>query len=195
VFEEFLENKTIIYLFEAESDMFREKARIVENINASNGEMLYLEPGGYAWQRFEIVKNGYYMIALRLNDSARIVISNNSFTISSSDLGFYYLGPIYLEKGSHTIRAEALKRPLYLDVVWIYPTKSSSYRMTIEDLFKAKEEPARVIHYERVDPTLWRTEVIAKKPFMLIFAEAYDSLWEARVYRDGRLIEKVMLGI
>ena len=190
-FEESLENKIIIYLFEAESNMFREKARIVENINASNGEMLYLESGGYAWQRFEIVKNGYYMIALRLNDSARIMISNNSFTISSGDLGFYYLGPIYLEKGNHTIRVEALKRPLYLDVVWIYPTKSSSYRMTIEDLFKVKEEPARVIRYERVDPTLWRAEVIAKRPFMLIFAEAYDSLWEARVYRDGRLIEKV----
>jgi len=76
------------------------------------------------------------MIALRLNGSARIVISNNSFAISSSDLGFYYLDPICLEKGNHTIRVEALKKPLYLDVVWIYPTKSSSYRMTIEDLFK-----------------------------------------------------------
>lgn len=39
--------------------------------------------------------------------------------------------------------------------------------------------------------TLWRAEVEAKKPFMLVFAEAYDPLWEARVYKNGELVEKV----
>ena len=190
-FEKILENKTIIYLFEAESDMFRTKAKIVKDINASNGEMLHLKPSGYAWQRFEIVKNGYYMIAVRLNGGARIVIDNNSFKISSSDFAFHYLGPIYLEKGEHIIRIEALNKPLYLDIVWIYSVKSPSSRMAIEDLFKVKEKPAKVIHYERNDPTLWRAEVVAKKPFMLVFAEGYDPLWEARVYKDGRLVEKV----
>jgi len=190
-FEKLLENKTIIYLFEAESDMFRTKAKVVKDINASNGEMLYLKTGEYAWQRFEIVRNGYYMMAVRLNGSARIVIDNSSFIVSSSAPRFYYLGPIYLEKGEHTIRVEALKKPLYLDVVWIYSVRSPSSRMTIEDLFKVKENPAKVIHHERIDPTLWRVEVVAKKPFMLVFAEAYDPLWEARVYKEGRLIEKV----
>jgi len=192
-FEELLENKTIVYLFEAESDMFREKAGVVKNINASNGEMLNLKPGGYAWQRFEIAKNGYYMVALRLNGSARIVVNNNSFTIFSNELGFYYLGPIYFEKGNYAVRVEALKKPLYLDVIWIYSTKSSSCRTTIEDLFRVKERPAKVIYYELVDPTLWRwrTQVVAKRAFMLVFAEAYDPLWEARVYRDGRLVESI----
>ena len=39
--------------------------------------------------------------------------------------------------------------------------------------------------------TLWRAEVEAKKPFMLVFAEAYDPLWEARVYKNGELVERV----
>ena len=28
---------------------------------------------------------------------------------------------------------------------------------------------------------------------MLSFAEAYDPLWEARIYKDGKLVEKVRL--
>jgi hypothetical protein len=82
-------------------------------------------------------------------------------------------------------------RPLYLDVVWVYSVKSPSSRVTVEDLFRAEEKPAEVVGYERVDPTLWGAYVNARRPFMLVFAEAYDSLWEARVYRDGRLVEKV----
>jgi len=44
---------------------------------------------------------------------------------------------------------------------------------------------------EKINPTLWIFKVNAKKPFMLSFAEAYDPLWEARVYKDGKLVEKV----
>jgi hypothetical protein len=63
--------------------------------------------------------------------------------------------------------------------------------VTVEDLFRAEEKPAEAVGYERVDPTLWRARVVARGPFMLVFAEAFDPLWEARVYRDGRLVEKV----
>ncbi|WP_456237159.1 hypothetical protein [Archaeoglobus neptunius] len=38
---------------------------------------------------------------------------------------------------------------------------------------------------------MWKVKVQAKKPFMLSFAEAYDPLWEARIYKDGKLVEKV----
>ena len=31
----------------------------------------------------------------------------------------------------------------------------------------------------------------ATKPFMLSFAESYDPLWEARIYKNGKLVEKV----
>jgi hypothetical protein len=63
--------------------------------------------------------------------------------------------------------------------------------VTVEDLFRAEEKPAEAVGYERVDPTLWRARVSARRPFMLVFAEAYDPLWEARVYKDGRLVEVV----
>ncbi|MCS7385817.1 MAG: hypothetical protein NDF55_03615 [archaeon GB-1867-005] len=190
-FERLLENKTVIYIFEAESDMFRAEAKIVKNINASNGEALSIEPGGYAWQSFEVVKDGYYMVAIKLRGDAKVVIDEKSYEVSSNAIDFHYIGPIHLEKGNHTIRVEASKKSLYLDVIWIYSVESPTSRTTIEDLFKVKEELAKVIRYERIDPTMWKVKVIAKKPFMLVFAEAYDPLWEAMVYRDGELLEGV----
>jgi hypothetical protein len=48
-----------------------------------------------------------------------------------------------------------------------------------------------VTAYQKINPTLWKVQVNATKPFMLSFAESYDPLWEARVYKDGKLVEKV----
>jgi len=45
--------------------------------------------------------------------------------------------------------------------------------------------------YTKINPTLWRVNVNATKPFMLSFSQSYSSLWEARVYKDGELIEIV----
>jgi len=48
-----------------------------------------------------------------------------------------------------------------------------------------------LLKYEKINPTLWKVYVNASKPFLLVFAESYDPLWEARVYKDGKLVEKV----
>jgi len=56
---------------------------------------------------------------------------------------------------------------------------------------RLKKKPAEVINYTEVNPTFWKVKVNATKPFMLSFAEAYDPLWEARVYKNGKLIERV----
>ncbi|ASJ16061.1 hypothetical protein A3L04_02680 [Thermococcus chitonophagus] len=76
-----------------------------------------------------------------------------------------------------------------LDVVWLYSVNTP--KETLEDLFIVNGIPATVKNYTRINPTLWRVKVYATKPFFLTFAEAYDPLWEARVYKDGKLVEKV----
>jgi len=188
--EKLLENKTIIYIFEAESDTFRRSAKIVKDIDASNGELLYLKSSGYTWQEFEVINPSYYMVAVKLKGSAKVRIDNVTYMVVSDKLTFHYLDPIYLGKGRHIIRVEALRERVYLDVVWIYSVKSPNSKVTVEELFQVKEKPVKVLHYERIDPTLWKARVVAKKPFLLVFAEAYDSLWEARVYKDGKLVER-----
>ncbi len=65
---------------------------------------------------------------------------------------------------------------------------------------KLKSKREKIIHYHcltnitkfnKINPTLWKVRVNATKPFMLSFAESYDPLWEARIYKEGRLIQKV----
>ncbi|WP_216698819.1 carbohydrate binding domain-containing protein [Methanotorris formicicus] len=75
-----------------------------------------------------------------------------------------------------------------LDVIWLYSTKNNE---TIDQLFQVKEKPAEIINYTKINPTLWEVQVNATKPFMLSFAESYNPLWEARIYKDGKLIQKV----
>jgi len=75
-----------------------------------------------------------------------------------------------------------------LDVIWLYSTETNQ---TIDQLFEVKERPAEVINYTKINPTLWKVKVSATKPFMLSFAEAYDPLWEARVYKNGKKVEVI----
>jgi len=75
-----------------------------------------------------------------------------------------------------------------LDVIWLYSTETNQ---TIDQLFEVKEKPAKIINYTKINPTLWKVKVNATKPFMLSFAEAYDPLWEARIYKDGKFVKKV----
>ena len=77
----------------------------------------------------------------------------------------------------------------YITDVWLYSTNKNNE--TLNDLFKTNETPATVQNYRKINPTLWKVKVNATKPFFLTFAESYDPLWEARVYKDGKLVEKV----
>ncbi|MEM4625389.1 MAG: hypothetical protein QXJ28_01305 [Candidatus Pacearchaeota archaeon] len=80
---------------------------------------------------------------------------------------------------------------LLLDNIFIYSVDNSTSEERLEDLFASEETPAEVLNYSKINPTLWKVQVNASKPFMLSFAESYDPLWEARVYKDGKLVEKV----
>jgi len=77
-----------------------------------------------------------------------------------------------------------------LDVIWAYPANNPLSNSSLQDLFSTDEAPAIVKNYTRVNPTLWKLDLDSKRPFILSFAESYEPQWEARVYKDGRLLEK-----
>jgi len=342
-----LENKTVIYILEGESDIYNENANIEKTSQASNGKVLNILSNGKAWQELEVVKKGYYMFAFNLKGNFEVKIDNSTFLINSDSLNFTYIGPIYLEEGKHKIEVfprsnlkpfiwnfsneneanewkqstpenqfsslyrvewdkneNALKIELYnstrglktidsplipakygdkykfeffvkaengesvhfkifelnyskqyvygtyaegigdgtfgwkkieyeyepknvsvsylqlqiwhghetkktlpnvlwitnvtiygytknyFDVIWAYSVNSSNSNITLESLFNVTEIPANVKNYSKINPTLWKVQVNATKPFMLSFAESYDPLWEARVYKDGKVVEK-----
>ena len=187
--EKLLQNKTIIYLFEAESDLYRENAEISKEFGgeASNGEVLKFVKNGKAWHGIEIVKNGTYRLALKGVGEFKVRIGDHEFILKSNSLNFTYTPLFDLTKGKYKLEILASKNS-HLDVIWLYSTETNQ---TIEELFEIKEKPAEIINYTKINPTLWKVKVNATKPFMLSFAEAYDPLWEARVYKDGKKVEVV----
>lgn len=345
--QKLLQNKTIIYVSEAESDFYRTNGKIIRYINASNNELIGFYKNGKAWQDVEIVKNGTYRVALKGIGIFNIKIGNHSFILKSNTLNFTYSPLLYLDKGKYRLEIVPLnvsnmvtnpsfedisnglpkgwsignarfnvsfdkgydgKRSLKiftdstepqtwsfirsepiniesgkeyliishvkyynvkgvhieisgfeegkgwkrltnvpsgregnssweeysavvkvpenvtkllitlnagwvldqskgeavtwfddiqvlpldklpkLDVIWLYSTDTNQ---TIEELFEVKEKPAAIASYEKINPTLWKVKVNATKPFMLSFAESYDPLWEARVYKNDKLVENV----
>ncbi|MCW3133025.1 MAG: hypothetical protein N2V78_01670 [Methanophagales archaeon] len=336
-------NKTIIYLFEAESDLYRDNAEVL-NIGgeASNGEVLELADGK-AWQEVEIINNGTYRLAIRVKGDFRVQIENKTFEFHNSNLTYWYSPIFELNGGTYNLTITPLNIPVanfsfelppsidtenvmieklpqgiasfsndsfagksslkvssnvteegwlwfrtteidvtprerylaithmkyenvvesyisiegynetseewrelgqipsrqngtsdwkeykqmltipeditkigfvlnagwiedpgegnattwfddiriypvkdFLDVTWLYSTKNNE---TLNELFKTNETPPEVIGYTKINPTKYEVKVNATKPFMLSFAESYDPLWEARVYKDGEKVE------
>jgi len=155
--------------------------------NASNGEVLKFVKDGKAWQNLEVIKEGNYRLALKGKGYFKMTIANKTFELKSNSSNFIYTPPFHIPKREHKLEIFASKGS-YLDVVWLYSTETNK---TIDQLFEVKENPAEVISYTKINPTLWKVSVNAAKPFMLSFAESYDPLWEARVYKNGKLVEKV----
>ncbi|WP_087036156.1 hypothetical protein [Thermococcus litoralis] len=183
-----LQNKTVIYLFEAESDLYRENAETIKDLNASNGEAVKFKDKGKAWQTVEIVKSSTYKLALKGKGIFNVSIGDYSYVLTLSDSTFSYTPEFYLQSGDYTLEITPLSKDEALDVVWLYSTNNNE---TLDELFQVKETPATVKNYTKINPTLWKVKVNATKPFFLTFAESYDPLWEARVYKDGKLVEKV----
>lgn len=55
----------------------------------------------------------------------------------------------------------------------------------------SKSTNSPVQEYTYVNPTLWKVKVNATEPFLLSFSESYSSLWEAKIYKDGEMVEAV----
>jgi len=186
-----LQNKTIIYLFEAETDLYYTKPisvkNIGKNINASNGQLVKLAGWNNAWQDIQVVKNGTYRIALKGIGSFKVKIGGYKFILNSTSLDFVYTPPFSLSEGEYRLEINHIGR-VGLDTVWFYSTDENQ---TIDQLFGSKEKPAQIISYEKINPTLWKVVVNATSPFMLSFAESYDPLWRANVYVDNKLVETV----
>lgn len=186
---EILQNKAIIYIFEAESDLHRKKAEKSNKFGgeASNSEVIELAKNEIVWQDVEILKEGTYRLAFKGEGKYNFTINNKSNILSSENIDLTYTTPIYLERGKHKLNITSLRNISYLDVIWLYSTDKNE---TLRDLFTVDDKPTEVVNYEKIDPTKYRIKVNATKPFMLSFSESFDPLWVAEAKtEDGKLMQ------
>ncbi|MDY6931896.1 MAG: carbohydrate binding domain-containing protein [Halobacteriota archaeon] len=106
---ELIKDKRIIYVFEAESDLYGDTAGVL-NVGgeASNGGVVLLPMGSKVWKNINIPKDGDYRIALRLNGSALMKIDNQTFEVNSTGPDFVYIN-VNLSKGEHRIEVIPMK--------------------------------------------------------------------------------------
>lgn len=190
--DDLVADKRVISIWEAETALNYSDAEVSEEYeyNASNGDVRMLLAGSRVWRDVEVPRDGNYQVAVRLDGSAYVSIDNQLFTVSSGELGFAYLAPLYLKKGGHSIEVKPVgSEPCAVDVVWLYSIENEGE--TIEDVFDFMESNVEVVSYQKVDPTKYIARVTASGPFMLEFAESYNGLWEASV--NGKKYQSVPL--
>lgn len=124
-----LEGKRLIYIFEAESDLYRNNASTSNKYggNASNGDVLEFNETSAAWQTIDILRSDNYKMALKINGSFDVKIDDMIYNTSSNMSDFVYIGPLYLNKGSHKIEIQGDNSDL--DVIWLYSVNSVSKKI------------------------------------------------------------------
>ena len=103
--ESILQNKRMIYILEAESDLYNQNTKKSNKYGgaASNGEVLELMPPSKVWKEIEILKPGNYTIVMQGNGNLNVKIDEKEYTANSIQFGWIYIGPVSLEKGKHRI--------------------------------------------------------------------------------------------
>jgi hypothetical protein len=189
--DESIGDKRVVYIWEAETAMNHsgwvakstqpnpEVEVIAYGGEASNGGVARIADGSRVWRDIEVIRSGEYMMAVKIDGSAGVSIDGDVASVSSSGLGFEYVGPIYLDKGGHSIEVSPQGGEVDLDVVWLYSVENGAG--DVEDIFKADGVTAEVVEYEKVNPTKYKVRVSASEPFMLAFGEGYDPMWVASV--------------
>ena len=180
--KERVENKRLAHILEAEQGFYYQAAPVSTRYGgeASGSEVVKFAGNAEAQREIEILRDGDYQIAVRLDGSVVVSVDNQSYFAEATNLGYAYLGPVYLTEGTHRIKISCVKgATAYVDVLWLYSVRGESE--TLEKLFAVGSNPAEVVSYQKISATKHKVRVNAAQPFMLSFTEAYDPLWVARV--------------
>jgi hypothetical protein len=166
---------------------------------------------------FSIDTSGDYLIFIRALASPHggyldIYIDDNyvgyiSTNKSVTQMEYFKIDPIHLYRGQHKITIvnknglnviniiavtpisiyNSVKQYISAksDRIHIIPDKISIYRF---DNISNRFVFTPIIDYVRLPLSAWKVKVRIEEPSLLVFAEAYDPLWEAKIYQNGLLI-------
>ncbi len=115
---------------------------------------------------------GHQPITLKINNQEVEI----DLTSDEEGLTWAYSEPIFLYRGEHEL--QVYKGDAIIDRLIIFSTNSED---TLEDIFQAGSSPATVTSWDEISATKYVTHVDAQSPFMLAFAEAFNSHWVAKV--------------
>ena len=118
------------------------------------------------------------------------VIFNVSCYAENSTFEWLNLGSVHMTRGKHEIGIGATGNA-NLDMMAIVLMKEGEQLSSINELFQGDSENF-VTSFKRINPCLYKIHVKAKKPFILVFSDAYHPLWKAFL-EDGTEIPSINL--
>jgi hypothetical protein len=135
------------------------------------------------WQDIT-AEEGDYEIAVSAIGEYNISLGEENFVMHSSGMNLNYAGSVHLGNGTTKLKLDSADA-LQVGTVLIYPAAAG------QNVLGGGPTAARITGFSRASETRADVSVNATRPFTLSFAETYDPLWEAYVYRDGKLMETV----
>ncbi|RLI29146.1 hypothetical protein DRO58_00500 [Candidatus Bathyarchaeota archaeon] len=186
--EKILQNQTIIYIFDANSDLYKSRMDSDEYSNFYDSNSVKLNENDKLWQYVEIVKNGTYRLALRGIGKFMINIGDKQFIVDCRSKDFVYSSLFNLSLGKYKLEIVLLSDSGILERIYLFSTDTFQ---TIDQLFQFEQPSVRIESYEELNPFLWKVKVSTARPFMLSFAKTYDQFWEVNIYKKGEKIKAV----
>jgi hypothetical protein len=179
-------NKILIdYLAFLSDSSFSLKA----NINASQGLAVKLEQFCLK-KEFYVPRDGNYEISFRLltevgYPSIKAIIANYTFQTNLPEKGEFFwvkLGTVHLNSGTYTLRVEASGGIVFLDSILIRSTDRDS---------RMENSSIEILTCQKLSETNFKLSITARKPFFLVFSEAFNPSW--LVYVNGTLITPIIV--
>ncbi len=127
---------------------------------------------------FEVFKESRYEILVEPSSNVLYSISVDGVSLSlKRKNGSTLMTSVYLRPGIHVLKLKGGG----FRALWILPSNPQGDTT-------ASSVSATILDWCKVSSTEWRVRVNASHPFMLAFAERFDPLWVAEVYKNGKLL-------
>ncbi len=173
-----VQTKNLLYVLEAESDMFSGNAPLVTSHGSgwSNGAAVELAANSSVSKSLELVCSGNYTLFVKGSGPLLVNIDRSYYSeVTLPRFGSAFLNPVYLGSGLHQIEVSPLgNNRAELDVLWLIKPVGNLDFLNSSGLDTVS---AKILNVEENSPTSFKVEIDADKPFLLHFSDAYDPSW------------------
>jgi hypothetical protein len=179
--ESMLQGKDLLYVLEAESDMLRGNASVLNyGWKASNGEVVLLTRNSSLSGSVKLLYSGNYTFAIRGMGDLLFKIDDKSYNVSLKQFDWKVLdNSVNLGSGLHQIEvsSSSANETGTVDVVWLWKQSENDSQDAAS---------AQILSVREIDSTSFVVELEVDEPFMLCFSKAYDPAWCASF--DGKVV-------
>jgi hypothetical protein len=186
------------------------------NKNLDNKNFVALAPHSKLYTNVDVLTKSNYTLALRadhcgscdplsvsiqnkdgkfvLDHSEPIVSLEEYNSTSDSPSSWFYFRNFSLLPGNYDMQIYS-ESHRQLDLVMLYSSGDDKFNRSnelenVENLFTQSFDPAVIKGYKKIDPTKYVVSITnATRPYLLSFAESYDPLWTAYLYKNNGVTE------